>query len=387
MTDYAQKETPRFFNKPMLIMLFGCALLFGLIFGFKAIGSYFMNQFFDAMPMPPATITAAQAKPQSWPRTLNAVGNVRAVNGTSLTNETAGIVTEINFRSGDLVSAGTVLLRLDDDTDRAELESLRAAAALARQDLERTERLQRQGSVSESELDRARSQHDQARAQYRAQQARVEQKSLRAPFDGELGIRQVDLGQYLTPGTAIVNLQQLDPVFINFSLPEQRLAVVRTELDVQASVDAWPNERFTGRITALEPGINPATRNFQLQASFENTERKLRPGMFARVMIDLGERDEVLAIPQTAVSFNPYGNAVYVISERQTDDGETQSIVNRRFVRTGQRRGDMIAVLEGLEPGDRVATSGLLKLGNDRVVRITEEGEPGTELSPQPDNS
>ncbi|WP_111655346.1 efflux RND transporter periplasmic adaptor subunit [Isoalcanivorax indicus] len=374
-------------NLKILFTLIGLIVLFLLVFVVQAMMRMGMNQFFDNMPMPAATITAAEAETAAWARGINAVGTARAVNGTQLTTEAAGIVTEIRFSSGDTVEKGQILLRLDDDTDRAELQSLRAAAELTRLDLDRTERLHRQGSISKAELDRAKSQADQASGALNAQQARVNQKTIRAPFAGQLGIRQVDLGEYLSPGTPVVSLQQLDPVYLEFSLPEQRLADIKLDMTVRAEVDAWPGEAFEGVITALEPGINPGTRNFMIQATLDNPEQKLRAGMFARVTIDLGDADDVVAIPQTAVSYNPYGNAVFVIVENEGKNGEPHLTVNRRFVRTGRTLGDMVAILEGLEPGDRVATSGLLKLSNNATVKISDEAEPPASTAPTPDNS
>ena len=375
-------------NKKMLLVLLACFLVFGLVFGIQAVMRIGMNQFFDNMPMPAASITVAEAEEASWARGISAVGTARAVNGTQLTTEAAGIVTEIRFNSGDMVEKGDILLRLDDATDRAELQSLRAAAELARLELDRSKRLNQQGSISKAELDRSQSQADQASGALNAQQARVNQKTIRAPFSGQLGIRQVDLGEYLSPGTPVVSLQQLDPVYIEFSLPEQRLASIDLEMDIEATVDAWPGERFAGQITAMEPGVNPGTRNFTIQATLDNPDHKLRAGMFARVNIDLGDAEALLAIPQTAVSYNPYGNAVFVVVEGEADEnGEPALTVSRRFVRTGRTLGDMVAITEGLEPGDRVATSGLLKLSNNASVTISDEAVPEADTAPTPDNT
>ncbi|MBZ2188805.1 efflux RND transporter periplasmic adaptor subunit [Alcanivorax sp. JB21] len=375
-------------NKKMFLVLLACFVVFGLVFGIQAVMRIGMNQFFDSMPMPAASITVAEAEDASWARGISAVGTARAVNGTQLTTESAGIVTEIRFNSGDMVEKGDILLKLDDATDRAELQSLRAAAELARLELDRSKRLNQQGSISKAELDRSQSQADQASGALNAQQARVNQKTIRAPFSGQLGIRQVDLGEYLSPGTPVVSLQQLDPVYIEFSLPEQRLASIQLEMDIEATVDAWPGERFSGQITAMEPGINPGTRNFTIQATLDNPDNKLRAGMFARVNIDLGDAEALLAIPQTAVSYNPYGNAVFVVIEGEADEnGEPSLTVSRRFVRTGRTLGDMVAITEGLEAGDRVATSGLLKLSNNASVIISDEAAPQADTAPTPDNT
>ncbi len=374
-------------NKRFIIVIAACVVVFGGVFALQMMLRKGMNDFFDNMPMPAASVTAAEAQSFTWERGISAVGTARAVNGTQLTTQAAGIVTEIRFNSGDMVKKGDILLRLDDATDRAELQALRAAAELSRLELERTRRLQNQGSVSKAELDRAQSQSDQAQGSLNTQEARVAQKTIRAPFDGQLGIRQVDLGEYVAAGAPVVSVQQLSPIYIEFSLPEQRLSELALDLEVDVTVDAWPDDTFTGSITAIEPGIDRSTRNFTAQATLANEDGKLRSGMFARVNVDLGEAEEVLAVPQTAISYNPYGNAVFVIVEKQNDAGETQLVVNRRFVRTGRTRGDYVAIVEGLEEGDRIATSGLLKLNNNATVTISEDVNLDPQLEPTPDNT
>ncbi|MCK0536811.1 efflux RND transporter periplasmic adaptor subunit [Alcanivorax quisquiliarum] len=374
-------------NIRLIIMLAACVIIFGGVFGVQKVLNDGMNDFFDNMPVPPVAVTVAEVKEFTWEREITAVGTARAVNGTQLTTESAGIVTEIRFNSGDLVKKGDILVRLEDDADRAQLQALRAAAELSRLELERSRRLHNQGSISKAELDRAQSQADQASGSLTTQEARVAQKTLRAPFDGRLGIRQINLGEYLGAGEPVVSLQQLQPIYIDFNLPEQRLADLSLGLTINALIDAWPEDTFQGTITAIEPGIDRATRNFSAQATLANEDGKIRPGMFARVSVDLGEAEDVLAVPQTAISYNPYGNAVFVIVEQQDKDGEARLVVNRRFVRTGRTRGDFVAILEGLQPGDRVATSGLLKLSNNTVVKISDEVDLAPQLTPKPANT
>lgn len=374
-------------NIRLIIMLAACVIIFGGVFGVQKVLNDGMNDFFDNMPVPPVAVTVAEVKEFTWEREITAVGTARAVNGTQLTTESAGIVTEIRFNSGDLVKKGDILVRLEDDADRAQLQALRAAAELSRLELERSRRLHNQGSISKAELDRAQSQADQASGSLTTQEARVAQKTLRAPFDGRLGIRQINLGEYLGAGEPVVSLQQLQPIYIDFNLPEQRLADLSLDLTINARIDAWPEDTFQGTITAIEPGIDRATRNFSAQATLANEDGKIRPGMFARVSVDLGEAEDVLAVPQTAISYNPYGNAVFVIVEQQDKDGEARLVVNRRFVRTGRTRGDFVAILEGLQPGDRVATSGLLKLSNNTVVKISDEVDLAPQLTPKPANT
>ncbi len=381
----------------------GAALLFGGLLFVKSYGDKQMNAFFDNMPQPPVSVSAARARQNIWPQEFHAVGTFAAVNGADLATEAAGIVDEIRFKNGEEVKAGEVILRLDTDIDVAELNALRAAARLAELDLERVARLRESNSISESELDAARSRADQARANVAAQRARIAQKTVVAPFTGKLGIRTVNLGQYVNAGSAVVSLQSLHPIFLNFMLPEQQLTDIAVGLEVQGTIDAFANQSFVGRVTAIEPRVDQETRNFMVQAQIDNPDGHLRPGMFARVTLEYGKPRKVLTVPQTAISFNPYGNSVYVIhkvkdarDQRSLHQGNIGAqatemppslTVTQRFVRTGARRGDLIAVEEGLRTGERVATSGLLKLRNDAVVKINNEVRPESDATPTPSES
>lgn len=370
-------------KKRMTLMLLATGVVFGLIFGFKAVGNYFMNQYFDDMPVPPVTVTAAEVDEGQWAPVTEAVGSLSAVNGAELTTELGGIVRAIHFDNGQSVEAGQRLVSLDVEADEAELERLQAAARLAGLEKSRFERLIRQNSVSEAELQRAESETAQAEAAVRSQQARIRQKILRAPFDGRVGIRQVNVGEFISPGTPMVALEQLQPIYLDFRLAERRIARVDVGDEVNAIVDAFPDREFSGRITAIEPRVSESTRTFHVQATLENAMGLLRPGMFARVRLQADGAETVRVIPQTAVQFNPYGNAVFVIEE----DGD-ELRVTRRLIRTGATRGDLVAVTEGLEVGERVATSGLLKLRNDAVVRINDDErlQPPADPDPKPDN-
>ncbi|EDY87196.1 secretion protein HlyD [gamma proteobacterium HTCC5015] len=389
----------------MIFMLAGCAVLFGGIFGFKAFMGKMMNNYFDNMPVQPATITATEAVADTWAISIGAVGTVTAINGVEVTSQVAGEVERIEFDSGDKVKAGDVLLRLDDRADRAQLQALDAAAKLAEQELERNRKLYDKGSISKSTLEQRQSQRDQAVATAAAQRERVAQKTVRAPFSGELGLRQVDLGEYLTPGAPVVTLQQLNPIYVDFSLPEQHLSKMAKGLKAKATLSAWPGERFDGEITALEPGVDASTRNFNLQATFENDDLKLRPGMFSRVDIQMPQSEDVVVIPRTAIQYSAYGNLVYVVKESAPDNNaedeaseeeaeaspedkqEKQLTVVSRFIKLGRERGDLVSVVEGLEEGETVATSGLLKLRNDATVVIDNSNTPSAKADPQPDNS
>lgn len=369
--------------KRMLIMLIVVVVLFGGIFGYKAIGNYFMNQFFDNMPMPPAAITATKVSQDTWQPYLNTVGSFAAVNSTELTTEASGIISRIQFENGAAIKKGQLLVQLDDSVDQAELARLQAAEKLAKLEQSRLERLFRDKGVSELELRRRESEAAQASAAVASQQARIAQKSLFAPFDGVAGIRQVSLGQLLTGGTAVVTLQSLDPIYLNFTLPEQQLTMVELGKPLSIQVDAFGEQRFTGEITAIAPAIRESSRSVDVQATFANPQQQLRPGMFARVQLNSGNSNQVTLIPQTAVQFNPYGNSVFVISEQ---DGKKTA--QQRFISTGETRGDLIAVNAGLTVGEMVATSGLLKLRNGAVVEIVENGpaRPSADLNPTPAN-
>lgn len=380
----AQRKKPSV-AKRMIVMLIVAAVVFGGVFGWIWFTGMMTNQYFDNLPAPTATVSATRAVDDSWPREIRAVGTVKATNGVDLTTELGGIVRSIEFDNGAYVEAGEVLARLDVDADQAQLAALRAARDLAESERNRLRRLREQNSVSESELDQAESRYRQAVAENRAQQARIEQKILRAPFDGYLGIRRVDLGEYIAPGTAIVPLRALQPIFLDFSLPERHLSHIEIGADVSATTDAWPDRTFDGRVSSVERSIDESTRSFLAQATFENDDMKLRPGMFASVTIRWGEPRDVLMVPQTAVSFNPYGNSVYVIQGEGDGQAENAELtVEQRLVQTGERRGDMVEITDGLDAGERVATSGLLKLRNGSKVKINNEVQPASDLDPQP---
>ncbi len=371
-------------TKRMTIMLVAVGVVFGGIFGFKAFINTMIGDFFDNMPEQTATITATEANQERWSQETTAVGSFRAINGAQLTTEASGIVTEIHFENGDRVEEGQRLVSLDIEADEADLRRLKAAEKLALMELERYQRLFDEGNSSKSELQRRESEATQATAAAKAQEARIRQKTIRAPFDGISGIRQVNIGQYVSPGSPVVSVQSLDPVYLNFDLPERQMSAVKVGLPVKARVDAYASALFEGEVTAIEPAVNESTRTFTVQAILANPDQQLRPGMFGRVTLALGEPQEFIVVPQTAIQFDPYGNSVFVLGE----DEEGVLRAKRRFVRTGDRRGDLIAVLDGLEMGEQIATSGLLKLRNNTPVEINDDPgvQPTAELEPTPEN-
>lgn len=381
-------------NKRMIIMLIACTLVFGLIFGGVYVKNWMTDQYFNNMPQPAAAVTATEAKKDAWALVLEAVGTVKAVNGVEVTSEASGVVESLGFDSGEQVEKGDLLVQLNDDVDRARLQELETAEATQLSGRQRYTRLYQQGNASEVERDLAVSEYLQAKARTQAQRELLRQKSIRAPFNGVVGIRKVDIGQYVTPGAPLVSLRQLEPIYVNFSMPEQQLGQINRGLKVRAELTAFPGEQFEGEITAVEPGVDPDTRNFNIQATFENDANKLRPGMFARVTVQLPQAEDVVVVPRTAISFNPYGNSVYVIQGDMNEAGDSDDkgskpelIVKRRFVETGRTRGTMVAVTNGLKPGERIATSGLLKLRNDARVEINNEVRPPEDTDPNPDNS
>lgn len=380
-------------RRRMFWMLLACLLVFGGLFAVQAMMNRGMNAFFDTMPQPAAAVTTWKAKSERWSDVLEAVGTLVAVNGAEVTTESGGVVRSLEFEAGQPVEAGAVLLRLNAANEQATLQALEAAARLAAVQRDRWRQLGKTQLVSQDEVQQRVTAAATAQAQVEAQRALIAQKTIRAPFSGVLGIRQVNLGQFIAPGSPIVSLQQLDPIHLDFTLPEQHIGQIREGLAIEAETDAMPGQRFAGKVTAIEPRIDPATRNFKVQATLRNPDHRLRPGAFARVRFELGGAREVIVVPQTAISFNPYGNAVFVVSRVARGKGEKdmqgkplsgdKTIVTQRFIQTGAARGDLIAVTSGLKPGEEVATSGLLKLRNDAEVTIHNQVQPAADARPQ----
>ncbi len=388
------KKAPSF-TKRMIWMLLGALVVFGGIFLVQAVIGRQTNAMFDNMQPPPVAVSTFEARQDKWADDVQAVGTLKAVNGTDVTTESGGVIRELLFTAGQPVRAGTVLVRLNTSNEAATLLALEASAKLAVTQRDRWRELGGQQLVSRADVDERNSQAANALAQVEAQRALIAQKTVRAPFDGVLGIRQVDLGQYLSPGDPIVSLQSLDPIYLDFNLPEQMASKITEGVRITATVDALPGKGFEGLVTAIEPDVDPGTRNFQVQATLDNPDKTLKPGSFAKVQFSSGGARSVVVIPQTAVSFNPYGNAVYVINEAapangvKTEDGKPagpQLTVKQRFVTTGATRGDLVAITEGLEPGERVVTSGLLKLRNDAAVTINNKVSPSAEARPDTEN-
>ena len=383
-------------RKRMILMLIAALVIFGGVFGIKAFFAAQTNKFFDNMPQPAVAVSSARVQAQRWSEGGDAVGTFNAVNGIDVTTEAGGVVRAIEFEAGNKVGAGAVLVRLNTANEDATLKALEASARLARVQAERWQKLGKDKLVALDDVQSKITAAATAQAQVEAQRALIAQKTIRAPFAGQLGIRKINLGQYIAPGAALVSLQQMDPILLDFALPEQLMGKVVKGGNVRATVDALPGQAFDGTITAIDPQVDPSTRNFRVQATFRNPDATLRPGSFAKVGFDLGGERDVVVIPQTAVSFNPYGNAVFVIGTEKRKPGETDMqgkpltgdklTVTQRFIKTGATRGDLIAVVDGLKPGEEIVTSGLLKLRNDAEVTINNAITPTADAAPAVEN-
>ncbi len=338
--------------------------MFGAIFGWKYYSGQQMMAKMSA-PRPPAVIAAAEVEVARWQPYLNAVGSITATQGVSVTTEIAGKVAEIFAESGQSVEAGEVLLKLDDSVDQADLKGLESQRTLARLQLERVKKLLKTKSTSRSEFDAARAKLDGAEAAVAAKQAIINQKTIRAPFSGQLGIANINLGQYLSPGTAIVPLESLDPVYVDYTLPERYLGNVKVGQVIHVSVQAWAERQFEGVVSAIDPGIDIGTRSIQLRATLANPELLLRSGMFAQVRTVLPQREDILTLPRTAVTYNPYGETVFVVVEK-----EGGLVVQSRPVETGEVRDGRVEISKGLKVGEKVVSAGHNKLRNGQAVSI-----------------
>ena len=371
--------------KRMIIMLVLVGLALGSIFGFKSFVDGKVKEFISGMGNMPQTVSTTKAALSDWQPQIETVGTLRAVNGADLSFEVAGVVEEINFQSGDDVDAGKALLRLRDADDIAKLKSLQAVANVSRINYERDRKQFEAKVVAKSVVDNDEAQMLTNDALMAQQQVIVEKKTLKAPFAGRLGLRQVDVGQYLSPGTVVVTLQSLDPIYLDFTLPQQSLDQIKTGQQIKVRVDTYPDKIFFGKITSINPKVETGTRNVQIRASLQNPERKMLPGMFATVEIDTGGREQLITLPQTAIVYNPYGNLVYVVDDKgKSADGKPQLSVRQVFVTTGATRGDQVAVLKGIKEGDTVVTSGQMKLRNGAAVVVNNTVVPKNDSNPKP---
>jgi membrane fusion protein (multidrug efflux system) len=373
--------------KPLVIMAIAVALILGGIFGWQTFMAKMMSKYMGAAATAPQTVSTIAAAEDKWQSRLQATGSLRAVSGADLSSQASGIVDEIHFESGNDVPAGKVLLRLRPLDDYALLQQLEAAAALAEQNYKRDQEQFAAQAISQAVIDGDVATLKTARAQVAAQHALIQEKIVAAPFAGRLGIRQVDLGQYLAAGTTIVTLQALDPILIDFYVPQQALSRIKIGQAVGAMVDTYPGKPFKGVIEAINSKVDAASRNVQVRASFHNADRLLVPGMYATVSIDAGDEIAQITLPQAAITYNPYGDTVFVVEQAGTDDkGKPRSIVKQRFVKLGATRGDQVAVLSGIKAGEIVVTGGQMKLRNGSAIAINNSLTPSNAINPNPPN-
>lgn len=340
-----------------------------------------------AMKRPPAAVTTASATPQNWANTLSAVGTVESFQGVTLRSEIEGRIVKLGFDSGAVVKAGDLLVELEADAERAQLRSLEAAAKLAGANLARARDLRASNTNTAVELEAAEAQHAQALAAIDAIKATLAKKRIVAPFAGRLGIREIDVGQFLNKGDTVVTLEAVHPAYVDFALPQQELPSLKPGLAVRVTVDAFPDRTFEGKLEAINPRVTATTRNVRLRALVPNPDEILRPGLFARVTVQLPAATPVLELPATAVVYSPYGNSVYVVVEKTSADGAKQLVAEQRFITTGSKRGDQVAIIKGLNPGEQVVTAGQMKLRNGAPVIINNTVTPANSPDPRPAQS
>jgi membrane fusion protein, multidrug efflux system len=374
-------------TKRMVIMLIAVAVVLGGVFGFGAFRGIMIKKFMASQGAPPQTVSTIKAEIAEWQQEMRAVGTLRAVRGADLSAQTSGIVSAIHFESGNEVQEGALLVELEAADEVAKLNALKASAALAKITYDRDRRQYEARAVSKQTVDADEQNLKSAEAQVAEQQAVVNYKSIRAPFAGRLGIRQVDIGQYLSPGAAVVTLQSLDPIFFDFLMPQQALDVLRVGQPIALETDTYPGRTFTGSITAINPKVDPETRNVMVRASLANPDRVLLPGMYASVNIRFGEPQPYVTVPQTAISYNPYGNLVYVVTEQGKDaKGNPTLTAQQKFVTLGETRGDQVAVMTGIKDGDEVVTAGQNKLRNGSPIIVNNTVQPANNPAPTPPN-
>jgi membrane fusion protein (multidrug efflux system) len=335
---------------------------------------------------PPEAVTTVIARHEQWPATWNAIGSVAAVHGVTVAADLPGIVEKIEFESGQSVAAGAVLVRLDSRQEQAQLAAAEAARGLSDLNLKRAKDLVEQGIQAQADLDRLAAEQKQAVAKAGEIRATIERKTIRAPFAGVLGIRQVNLGQYLEGGAPIVPLQSIRPVYVNFSVPQQ-VAQLKVGFPIHVTADGQPRVEADGRVTAVDSVINEQTRNVQVQATFVNANGKLRPGMFVKANIGLGTGESAVTVPTSAIKYAPYGDAVFIVEQVTGPKGDRYLGVRQQFVKLGNSRGDQVAIVSGIKDGEQVVTSGAFKLRNGAAVKVNNQVQPGNNPAPKPEDS
>jgi multidrug efflux system membrane fusion protein len=365
-----------------IIVGLALALLVGGLVGFNAFRSHMIAQFFANNKPPPATVTVAEAKSEVIPNLLTAVGDLAAVHQVNVTPDVSGRITDIMFTAGASVKAGTPLVQLFDAPDQGDLASFKAQATMGQLALDRAKQLASHQFGPQATVDQAQSTYDQATAGIAKTQAIISQKLVRAPFDGELGVRHVEVGQFLTAGTQIVSLTDLSELYANVTVTEKDSGNLKVGQTVRVVVDAYPGRIFEGKITTIEPQIAADTRNIRVQATIDNPDHILKPGMFATTTVVLPDKPAVVTVPETAVDYTLYGDSVFLITEKKADDGKTSLTAVRTFVQAGNRIEGRAEILKGLKPGDRVVAVGQLKLQSGSAVTISTDPPPPIPAQP-----
>jgi membrane fusion protein (multidrug efflux system) len=340
-----------------------------------------------AFQPPPEAVTTIVAAQEEWPTTLNAIGTIAAVQGVVVSADLPGVVDRIAFDSGRSVQKGDILAELDTRQERAQLAAIEAQRDLARLNFDRMKGLLTERAISQAEFDRAMAEQKQTDAQVGEIQATIQRKTIRAPFSGVLGIRQVNLGQYLAAGDPLVPLQSLDPIYVNFGVPQQDVGQIRVGHRVRVTANDITGAEFVGRVTAVDSIVDPATRNIQVQATLANPAGRLRSGMFGQTELSLGTARTVVPVPASAISYAPFGDSVFVVADLKAENGQTYRGVRQQFVKLGGARGDQVAIVSGIQPGDEVVTSGVFKLRNGVGVVINNKVQPANTRAPKLEDS
>jgi membrane fusion protein (multidrug efflux system) len=344
-------------------------------------------QSFAKFQPPPTAVTTIVARQENWPATLNAIGTVVAVQGVTVSADLPGIVDRIAFDSGKSVHEGDVLVELDTKQERAQLAAAQAQSDLARINFQRLQGLVKDGVIPQADYDRAESEQRATEAKVKEIQATIARKTIRAPFSGTLGIRQVNLGQYLSAGNAVVPLQSLHPIYVNFGVPQEEARQVAVGRTVRVTADDLPGRNFEGRVTAIDSVLDERTRNVEVQATVTNGDGKLHPGMFVKAQLVLGAARPTVTLPASAISYAPYGDSVFIVTDMQDQSGRTYRGVRQQFVKVEGSRGDQVAVVSGVKAGDEVVSSGVFKLRNSAAVQVNNKVQPDNNPAPKPEDN
>jgi membrane fusion protein (multidrug efflux system) len=373
--------------KRMIIMLAAVGISFGGIFGWKAFQAYQADKFMSGQPRPAVTVSTAVATSEMWAPVIPSIGTLRASQGVDITAQEAGIITALRFASGAEIKVGDVIAQQYVDDERARLAALEADVRLAELNLARARDLLEKNLNAQFDYDTRKTDHDRAVAEARSVRLIIEKKTIRAPFSGRVGIRQVDLGEYIEPGDSIVRLEALDKILVDFPVPQRYMSQLRTGQPLTIRVDAWPGRDFHGTITAIAPQVRSATRDLRLEGLVDNEAGQLLPGMFTEVEIQLPVMTEVVTVPQAAITFSPYGDSVFALRETIGTNGDTELVTENIFVTTGETRGDQVAIVDGITAGDTVITAGQIKL-RDRARVIVDNSVPvSNQASSIPENN